>query len=152
MDYIILTAIGVVAIALVFFLRKYSHTDPADKATDTPQDEGRNHVPPATCCGAHEVCEAETLLTLTDEIIYYDDEELDRFRGKAADDYADTEIDEFREILLTLQAHEVAGWLRSLNLRRIEPPSDIRDEALMVVSECRDERRANAEEAKKKSS
>ena len=44
-------------------------------------------------------------------------------------------------MLLTLQTHEVAGWLRSLALRQVEPPAEVRDEALMVVSEFREERR-----------
>lgn len=146
MDYIILAAVGVVVIALIFIIKKYSSADAGEGETPDVGEEAHGHVPPATCCGAHEVCEAETLLILTDEVIYYDDEELDRFRGKGPDDYSADEADEFREVLLTLQPHEVAGWLRSLNLRRVEPPADVRDEALMVVSEFRDERRANAED------
>lgn len=145
MEYVLIGA-GVIVIALIIILVKWSRPEEAESADDTKEsDNGRAHIPPATCCGAHEVCEAETLLTLTDKIIYYDDEELDRFRGMEADDYDDTQTDEFREVLLTLQPHEVAGWLRSLNLRRVEPPAEVRDEALMVVSEFRDERRNAAE-------
>ena len=133
MDYILII-IGLVTVALIVYLvmaRKAS-TAGADEAADGGGEDGRAHVPPVACCGAHEVC---------DKIIYYDDEELDRFRGKGPDDYADAEIDEFREVLLTLQTHEVAGWLRSLALRQVEPPAEVRDEALMVVSEFREERR-----------
>lgn len=145
MEYVLIGA-GVIVAALIIILVKWSRPEETESADDPKEsDNGRAHVPPATCCGAHEVCEAETLLTLTDKIIYYDDEELDRFRGMGADDYDDTQTDEFREVLLTLQPHEVAGWLRSLNLRRVEPPAEVRDEALMVVSEFRDERRNAAE-------
>lgn len=135
----ILIAIGVVTVALIVLLVRARRAE--SDAAPAEAEPQRAHVPPVTCCGAHEVCEAESLLALSDKVIYYDDEELDRFRGMGADDYDDTQIDEFREVLLTLQTHEVAGWLRSLSLRKIEPPSEIREEALMVVSEFRDERR-----------
>lgn len=137
---LIIILIAVLTIAMVIFILKVNKANP--KPEPEQQPEARTHVPPVTCCGAHEVCEAETLLALSDKIIYYDDEELDRFRGTAPDAYDDAAIDEFREILLTLQTHEVAGWLRSLTLRKIELPTEIRDEALMIVSDFRDERRA----------
>lgn len=140
MAYIIIL-IGVVTVALIFFIVRVNRTTGNKEANDETAAEARTHVPPVTCCGAHEVCEAETLLAMSDKIIYYDDEELDAYRGLGPDDYSDEQIDEFREILLTLQTHEVAGWLRSLNLRKIELPSEIRDEALMIVSDFREERR-----------
>ena len=37
---------------------------------------------PDDCCGAHEVCERDSLLSKTDEIVYFDDEELDRLKGE----------------------------------------------------------------------
>lgn len=89
------------------------------------------------CCGAHEVCEAETLLALSDKVIYYDDEELDRYRGREEEQYTELEAEEFRTVLLELQPHEVAGWLRSLQLRGVELPDGVRDEALMLVSDFR---------------
>ena len=143
MDYILIF-IGVLTVALVVFLIKAHKASADDAGVAQKDDGGRSHVPPVACCGAHEVCEAETLLALSDKIIYYDDEELDRFRGVGPDDYDDEQIDEFRDVLLTLQTHEVAGWLRSLALRKVNPPSVIRDEALMIVSEFRDERRASS--------
>lgn len=135
----ILILILVVTAALIVVLVRAGRGNAADGSSEAA--ELRTHVPPVTCCGAHEVCEAETLLALSDKVIYYDDEELDRFRGVSPDGYDDEQIDEFREVLLTLQTHEVAGWLRSLSLRKVEPPTEIREEALMIVSEFRDERR-----------
>lgn len=138
MLYILIIILAVTAVLIVVLVRARK----ADSADSPAESEGRqSHVPPVTCCGAHEVCEAETLLALSDKVIYYDDEELDRFRGVGPDDYDDAQIDEFREVLLTLQTHEVAGWLRSLALRKVEPPTEIREEALMVVAEFREERR-----------
>lgn len=90
------------------------------------------------CCGAHEICDKETLLSASDEIIYYEDEELDKYAGIAPEELTPEIGDEFREILYTMQEDEVAGWLRSLQLRNIQLPYDVRDEALMIVAEIRD--------------
>ena len=92
----------------------------------------------ADCCGAHEVCDKETLLSNNDEIIYYQDEELDAHRLKNPSAYTLAEIEQFREVLYTMSDDEVAGWLRSLQLRGIYPPNIVREEALMIVSEVRE--------------
>ena len=71
----------------------------------------------------------------TEPIEYFDDEELDRFRRRSADSYTDDEIDEFREVLYTTLRNEVSDWLRSLQLREIELPEQLREEALMLTEE-----------------
>ena len=90
------------------------------------------------CCGQHEVCEKDSLLAgLSTDIEYYDDEELDRFRGRSADDYNEEEVEEFREILYSTQEMEVAAWSRSLQLRGIEFPSELKDELFLIIGEIR---------------
>jgi hypothetical protein len=84
------------------------------------------------CCGLHEVCEKESLRALED-VEYYEDEELDRFRGRTT--YSDEEIEEFREVLYTMRTDEVAGWLHSLELRRVNLPDELKDEVLLLVGE-----------------
>ena len=84
------------------------------------------------CCGLHEVCEKESLRSAQD-IEYYEDEELDRFRGRTA--FSDEEIDEFREVLYTMRPDEVAGWLRSLELRQVPLPDELKDEVLLIIEE-----------------
>ena len=84
------------------------------------------------CCGLHEVCEKESLRALED-VEYYEDEELDRFRGRTT--YSDEEIEEFREVLYTMRTDEVAGWLHSLELRRVNLPDEMKDEVLLLVGE-----------------
>ena len=93
--------------------------------------------PDIECCGAHDVCEADSLLNSNANIIYYDDEELDRFTCRAAKTYTDDEVDEFQEVLLTMKESEVAAWLRSLTLRNIELPSVVKEMSLMIVEEVR---------------
>lgn len=91
------------------------------------------------CCGQHEVCEKDSLLAaVSKQIEYYNDEELDRFRNRPSTSFTVDETDEFREILYTMRDDEVAGWVRSLQLRGIEIPNGIKDEVLMIVSERRE--------------
>lgn len=90
------------------------------------------------CCGLHLVCEKDSLSPMSSEIVYYDDEELDRFVGRAPASYSPEEIEEFREVLMTLRRDDVLGWARSITQRRIELPSDVRDELLMLVNEIRE--------------
>lgn len=89
------------------------------------------------CCGMHIVCEKDTLIPFTTEADYYDDEELDRFAGRGADEYTDEEVEEFRDVLLTLRPEEVAGWARSISLRGITLPAIVKEELLLLVAERR---------------
>lgn len=89
------------------------------------------------CCGQHLVCEKTGLSPTGNDILYYDDEELDRFIGRDQHSYTFEEIEEFRDILLTLLPGDVAGWARSITLRKIELPEEIREELLMIVSDLR---------------
>ena len=91
------------------------------------------------CCGNHLTCEHDSLLAaVSSEIVYYDDEELDRYRGVAAEGYTDRQVEEFREILLSLDEDDVPGWVRSLQLRGIEFPETLRPELYLIVVEQRD--------------
>lgn len=90
------------------------------------------------CCGQHQICEKESLLAaVSKQIEYYDDEELDRFKGHPSDEYTEEEIEEFRNILYTMQEIEVAGWCRSLQLRDIALPDELKDEIFLIVGERR---------------
>ena len=106
-----------------------------------PENGNANDVAPAEdsdCCGQHEVCERDSLLAaVSKKIEYYDDEELDIYRGTASDEYDEKAIEEFSEVLYTLQEIEVAGWLRSLQLRNINLPDSLKDEAFLIVEERR---------------
>ena len=90
------------------------------------------------CCGQHETCEKDSLLAAVSRgIEYYDDEELDRFKGRTSDDYTANEVEEFREVMFTCQDDEVAGWCRSLQLRGIELPNELKDELFLIIGERR---------------
>ena len=111
--------------------RRTPNNTPDDaKAAPAEEEEG--------CCGMHITCEKDSLATLSTEIIYYDDEELDAYRGIAPDGYSDSQIEEFRDVLLTLLPEDIAGGARSLLLRGIEMPACVKEELLLLVSEERE--------------
>lgn len=90
------------------------------------------------CCGSYSVCEKDSLLAAVSKSIeYYDDEELDCWRGTPSNCYPNEAIERFRDIFYELQSEEVAGWVRSLQLREINLPDEIKDEVLLVVGERR---------------
>ena len=67
-------------------------------------------------------------------ILYYEDEELDRFRGRAADLYTEMETQEFRHVLRTLQDADVPGWVTSIHRRGIHFPAGVADEVTHRLS------------------
>nr|WP_320120097.1 hypothetical protein [uncultured Marinifilum sp.] len=85
------------------------------------------------CCGAHEICETDLLNKLSEEIIYYEDEDLDAYKNFEENDYNDEQIDEFREVLYSLKEKEIDGWIKSLDLRKIEMPSVIKSELVFML-------------------
>lgn len=102
---------------------------PAEPEEEPQQEE---------CCGMHITCERDSLLASVSETIeYYDDEELDAFKGRNPESYTDDEIEQFRDVLLTLLPQDIAGWGRSIQLRGIELPPAVREELLMIVAEAR---------------
>ena len=130
---LLLLALGIVA-ALIGTALQWWHSVHNPGSTTEPVIRQRS----SDCCGQHEVCEKESLLAAVSKAVeYYDDEELDRFAGRRADSYDMHETDEFEEILTTLRSEEVAGWVRSLQLRGIELPEALRDEVILIVGERR---------------
>lgn len=89
------------------------------------------------CCGAHEVCDKDSLLNKDLKAEYFDDEELDLLAGIEPENMTSEQIEQLSEVFYTLKEGDVAPWLRSLQLRRIQLPYDLREQALLVVSERR---------------
>lgn len=93
---------------------------------------------PDGCCGAHEVCEhPEGELNHAPE--YFDDEELDRFERKLSHEYTDEEADEFREIFNTMLDDDKTLWLKSLRIRHIGLPAQVKQEMLQVMKSLQKE-------------
>lgn len=132
--------IALIVLALIAMAAGYVHNRRIQKKIEKGELTAAPEIVPADmeCCGQHEVCEKESLLAaVSKQIEYYDDEELDRFRGHPSDSYTDEEVEEFREIMYTCKEEEVAGWSRSLQLRGIQLPDELKDELFLIVGERR---------------
>lgn len=144
---IILLVLVVTGLVLYLFHRRDVRRGTAQAPTigpmpDRKQDEDGDD---SVCCGMHVTCDKDSLLAaMSEKIEYFDDEELDVFAGRSAGSYTDSEIEQFRDVLLTLIPEDIAPWARSIQLRGIELPQEVRDELLMIVAEARREATGHA--------
>lgn len=132
--------IGLIVLAGIAMVVGYIHNHRIQKKIESGELDAAPQIVEADveCCGQHEVCEKESLLAaVSKKIEYYDDEELDRFRGRSSDGYNVEEVEEFREVMYTCKEDEVAGWSRSLQLRGVELPDELKDELFLIVGERR---------------
>ena len=67
------------------------------------------------------------------DVEYFDDEELDRFKGRRSDDYTDDEAAQFAEVMYTMKPEEVKDWVVSLGLRGVSLPDQLKDEAMLLM-------------------
>lgn len=105
-------------------------------ADDSSAGDAAEAIDGSVCCGKHAVCEKRRLAdAMTHDAIYYEDEELDVFKGHPSDGYSDDEIESFRYVMDTMRQDEVRGWLESLQVRGIELPDELKDEAWMMIGE-----------------
>lgn len=110
------------------------------KAKKTNQPEPVAQPSDGECCGQHLVCERESLLQTNANIEYYDDEELDALADIAPQNYTREQYQAIRDVFDSLKEKDVPGWCRSIQLRHIELPQDIREEALLIVRERRQQK------------
>ncbi|NDW18971.1 phospholipase [Dysgonomonas sp. 216] len=90
------------------------------------------------CCGKHATCEKDSLLSaFSEEIEYFDDEELDAYKGLSSDRYSEKDVEEFRSVLYSMYDEDKPRWVRSLQLRNISIPDQLKDEVFMFVNELR---------------
>ncbi|MBO4370517.1 MAG: phospholipase [Paludibacteraceae bacterium] len=132
----IIALIVFIMLGIVTWYLRYLQARKSKKTKVSDSAGGESKPRPEGCCGQHEVCEKESLLATQIKAEYFDDEELDAFIGREGD-YTDEETEQFAEVLYTLREEEVAQWLNSLQVRGIRLPENLRDEALMIVSERR---------------
>ena len=128
MTYLIIALVALGIISAI--LGVLSHKKGED---EEPLKEG---VSCNTCNGENTKCEQECMMeAATKDVEYYDDEELDAFKGRASNCYSDEEVEQFSDVLYTMKPEEVAGWSRSLILRGINLPDQLKDEVINFLSE-----------------
>lgn len=140
---IILLTILVVGGAIVWLIdRLFYHKNEPENAVET-EENGAEDTPPQGCadeaCGLRSICPSEQLLAgeCRQEITYYDDEELDAFAGREADGYTDAELEQWRDVLYTLQPADLLGWGQSIKHRGLAMPTAIREEFLQLAAEIK---------------
>lgn len=88
----------------------------------------------STCSGEDDRCEQICYMeAATRDIEYYDDEELDRFQHRPSDSYTDEEVQQFADVLYSLQPEDAKGWARSLSLRGINLPDVLKDDLFTLM-------------------
>lgn len=120
-----------------YFRHHHEPSTSSEENKDETIEETSTQPENSVCCGMHLVCEKTSLAIVSDEIVYYDDEELDRFSGRNPESYTPKETEEFRDVLMTLLPQDIAGWARSITLRKIELPPDVKDELLLLITDLR---------------
>lgn len=143
MLYLLLSIVLLGIIVAVFSSSKEKGNPQGREVTESLKEgvgEAVQAIPPksdcSTCVGtAAAMCEQECMMkAATEPIEYFDDEELDVYRGRSSDAYSDEEAEEFRDVMFTMRPDEVAAWGRSLRLREVNLPDQIKDDFALLVS------------------
>ena len=120
---IVLASILVLIIAGFFFIHKSNRNRVvADDHHNHDNEDGE-------CCGKHSNCSKG----YDTGNLYFEDEELDRFKGTKQEDYTEADIEEFRHVLYTMKTEEIDTWVHCLQTRGIEIPQEIKDEVLLML-------------------
>lgn len=137
---IILLTILLVGGAIVWLIDRlfYHHQEPEASGAEAEAAAAQTGCADEAC-GLRSVCPSEQLLAgeCRQEVTYYDDEELDGFAGRASGDYAPDELEQWRDVLYTLQPADLLGWGQSIKHRGLVMPEAIREEFLQLAAEQR---------------
>ena len=71
----------------------------------------------------------------SEPVEYFDDEELDVYANRPSDQYTVDEAEQFREVLYTMRTSEIRDWTRSLTLRGISLPDQVKDETFLLMEQ-----------------
>ena len=126
-------AVVLLLMFVLFYLDRWNKTRGLNQQQAVePQPE----VPAGECCGKHAVCEKQKLAEARlRSAQYFDDEDLDRFKGRSSDNYTDQEVEEFRYVMYTMRQDEVREWMECLQAREIELPDELKEECYSMMNE-----------------
>lgn len=123
---VILICLGLLVPAMKYFFRS--------EEVSSVQPETKDCGTCNSCDGGGGKCLQERILEqAVAEPEYFDDEELDEYKGRPSDCYTNEEAALFAEVMYTMRREEVPDWLASLTLRGINLPDQLKDEAVMLV-------------------
>ena len=133
--FITIIAFFIIALALSNYLQRKKGNTRERETPAPPIDLGNIN---SGCCGAHEICDKDSLIAaFAEPAEYFEDEELDKYRNRDSEDYNEQEVDEFREVFYSVLDEEKPRWIRSLRMREIALPDQLKDEVLMIVNDLR---------------
>ena len=131
----IICAVTLLLTFVLYYLDRWNRTKKTGSDT-VAVSQPKTEVPSGECCGKHAVCEKQRIADARMRSArYFDDEELDRFRGRSSDGYDDKEVEEFRYILYTMRQEEVREWMECLQTREIELPDELKEECYSMMNE-----------------
>lgn len=107
---------------------------PKNKVQEEKEEEPVKTID-ASCCGAHEICEFDESMFDENEIVYFNDEELDVLSNVREEEFTNPQIEELREVLYTLRTEEINKWLISISRRHIHLPQILLQEARQLIAE-----------------
>ena len=126
-------AVVLVLLIILYRLERYNRTR---KLSPDQTEQPEPAIPAGECCGKHAVCEKQKLAEARlRSAQYFDDEDLDRFKGRSSDGYTDQEVEEFRYVMYTMQQQEVREWMECLQAREIELPDELKEECYSMMNE-----------------
>ena len=126
-------AVVLVLLIILYRLERYNRTR---KLSPDQTEQPEPAIPAGECCGKHAVCEKQKLAEARlRSAQYFDDEDLDRFKGRSSDGYTDQEVEEFRYVMYTMQQNEVREWMECLQAREIELPDELKEECYSMMNE-----------------
>ncbi len=140
---IILLTILVVGGAIVWLIDRLFYRKDDTGNADSIDANDNQPAPAQGCadesCGIRPICPSEQILVgaCKPSPTYYDDEELDAFAGRGELDYSDDELEQWRDVLYTLQPADLLGWGQSIKHRGLVMPATIRQEFLQLATEHR---------------
>jgi len=121
--------LAVIVVAVILFSKKKQASLPLPEPQEAPRQLASD------CCGAHEICEFDASVFDEEQIVYFDDEELDVLRNVREDQFTEKQIDDLREVLYTLRTNEIGKWMTSLGRRHIHLPALLQQEARQLMAE-----------------
>ncbi len=122
MEVYLFIVILLIALAVVVVIyRKFSSIDGKKALPKNPSCDA--------CAFKREICSVKASKK---EAEYFDDEELDAFKGREAKSYSPKEIEMFAEVLHTMRTDEIKDWICSLTMRGVRLPEELKDEAIIL--------------------
>ncbi|MDO5017226.1 MAG: hypothetical protein Q4E10_02550 [Porphyromonas sp.] len=126
MDWLAIALIAVLLIVAMtgsLYLRKMRRDNKGQIPADGPCTQEHSC---SGCCGGTACFNSK--IKQKPLLVYFEDEELDRFRHRTGNDYTDAEVEEWNEVLHTLRPEELSAWAKSIKLRRLVMPASVASE------------------------